>query len=85
MTTTYTHDLRPKFRAQDIACMTPRGVHLDDAAWMCDPAAGHGFADHGNARRVYNALSRGVMPPDSAWPQPCLDTYDAWMAAGFQV
>lgn len=85
MATTYAHDLRPKFRDQDIACMKPRGVHLDDPVWMCAPGAGHGFADHANARRVYAALSAGDMPPDAAWPQDWLDTYQAWITDGFQA
>lgn len=85
MATTYTHDIRPKFRDQDIACMSPRGIHLDDPAWISDPATNGGFADHGNARRVHAALASGRMPPDGAWPQPWLDTYDAWMSDGFQI
>ncbi len=80
----YGGDLQPKMRPRDIDCMTPKGVAIGDAKWMCDPAAGHGFANHGNARLVYAALSRGVMPPDGAWPQDWLDTYQAWMDAGFQ-
>jgi hypothetical protein len=64
--------------------MTPRGVHLADATWMCAPAAGGGFPDHGNARRVFDVLSNGIMPPDEQWSQDWLDTYQAWMDGGFQ-
>ena len=64
MATTYAKDIRPLFRPQDIACMSRAGVRLGDAAWMCDPAGNNGFADHGNARHVYAALEKGVMPPD---------------------
>src|SRR4051794_32275379 len=81
---TYSVDIRPKFRPQDIACMTPKGVHLADPQWMCDPGGGSEFSDHGNARRAYAALSQGFMPPDGAWPQDWLDTYSDWMTGGFQ-
>jgi len=85
MTVTYADDIRPKFRDQDIACMRGRHVLLADSTWMCDPAAGHGFPDHANARRVFGALSRniGFMPPDGKWSQDWLDTFQAWMDGGF--
>ena len=50
---------------------------------MCDPAAGNGYPDHGNARRVYSALARGVMPPNRRWPQDWLDIFQSWMTDGF--
>ena len=84
MAITFLHDIRPKFRDQDIACMLRATVLLGDAGWMCDPAPNHGFADHGNARHVYAALKKGVMPPDKKWPQHWLDTFESWMAGGFQ-
>jgi hypothetical protein len=84
MATTCAKDIRPLFRAQDIACMSKAGVRLGDAAWMCEPAGNNGFADHGNARHVYAALERGVMPPDKKWLQQMLDTYKAWMTGGFE-
>ena len=80
----YANDIRPKFRVHDISCMTAKGVRLGDAHWMCDPSAGGGFDDHENARRVYAALSQGFMPPDGAWSQDWLVTYQSWMADGFQ-
>jgi hypothetical protein len=83
MATTYSKDIRPLFRPQDVTCMTKAGVRLGDAAWMCDPAGNHGFADHGNARHVYAALEKGVMPPDRKWSQQALDTYKTWMNVGF--
>jgi|EndMetStandDraft_5_1072996.scaffolds.fasta_scaffold752202_2 hypothetical protein len=85
MPVTYEHDIRPKFRTRDINCMTPRGYPIGDAQWMCDPAAGNDFADHGNARLVFSVLSAGQMPPDGTWSQDWLDTYQAWMAGGFQA
>ena len=83
MPRTYSKDIRPLFRPQDITCMSKAGVRFGDAAWMCDPAGNHGFADHGNARHVYAALEKGVMPPDKKWPQQALDTYKTWMNGGF--
>jgi hypothetical protein len=80
----YAQDILPKFRPQDIACMTARGVRLGDSQWMCDPSANHGFSDHGNARRVFAALSDGFMPPDVTWSQEWRDTYQRWMTDGFQ-
>src|SRR3954470_20742108 len=76
-------DIIALFRSGDIACMTRLGVKLDDADWMCDPAAGQGFSDHGNARSVFSALSGGSMPPDGAWPKSRLQTYEQWMRDGF--
>lgn len=81
---TYANDIRPKLGQGDINCMTPRGYAIGDAKWMCDAAATHGFDDHGNARVVFDALSQGAMPPDGAWPQEWLDTYQCWMTDGFQ-
>jgi hypothetical protein len=83
-TTGYAEDIQPMFRPGDITCMTRRGVRIGDAQWMCDPAANHGFNDHGNARRVHAALSDGFMPPDGQWSQDWLDIYSKWMTDGFQ-
>lgn len=84
MPKTYADDIRPKIRQKDVNCMTPRGYAIGDVEWMCDAAASHGFDDHGNARTVFDQLSQGFMPPDGAWPQDWLDTYQAWMTDGFQ-
>lgn len=81
---TYTDDILPMFRPQDVTCMTPQGVKIGDVTWMCDPAGNHGFPDHGNARRVFAALHRGFMPPDGQWSQQWLDTYQSWMDGGFE-
>ncbi len=83
MATTFTSNVLPLFRSGDIACMTPMGVKLGDADWMCDPGPAHGFPDHGNARIVFAALSRRSMPPDHPWPPSQLDAYDQWMRDGF--
>jgi hypothetical protein len=79
----FAKDIARKFRSSDIGCMAPKGVLLGNAQWMCDAAAGHGFDDHANARRVYAALEDGVMPPDHEWPEEWLDTYRRWMEDGF--
>jgi len=84
MTTSYGTDILPMFRPGDIACMSPKGVRLGDASWMCDPAADDDFADYANARRVFAALSSGFMPPGHKWSQDRLDTYSSWISDGFQ-
>lgn len=81
---TYAVDIRPKFRAQDVACMTPRHMLIGESDWMCDAAAGFGFPDHGNARHVFQRISNGSMPPDGRWSQAWMDTYQGWMTGGFQ-
>jgi hypothetical protein len=83
MTMSFATDILRLFRPGDIGCMAPRGVFIGSAEWMCDPAAGGGYPDHGNARRVYSALARGVMPPGQKWPQDRLDTFQSWMTDGF--
>jgi hypothetical protein len=83
MTTSFAQDILPKFRPGDIGCMAPKGIRIGNAQWMCDPSANGGFADHGNARRVYAALAQGFMPPGQKWPQDWLDAYERWMTDGF--
>jgi hypothetical protein len=83
MDLSFDSDIRPKFRDGDVVCMGRSQVNLSDATWMCDPRGGASFADHANARRVYSALSRGIMPPDEPWSSEWLATYRAWMNLGF--
>ena len=83
MTVTFKDDVAPLFRPQDLACMIRSGVDLGSAQWMCDPAPAFGFADHGNARKVFGAVSKGVMPPDAPWPAASIATYQSWMSGGF--
>jgi hypothetical protein len=85
MTISFATDVLPLFRTADINCMAARGVQLGATNWMCDPAAKFGFPDHGNARRVFSALSRGVMPPNGAWSPDRLVIYQQWMSDGFNV
>lgn len=84
MAVSFARQILPMFRPGDIACMAPKGIRLGDTAWMCDPAADQGFDDHGNARRVFAALSAGFMPPGQQWPQASLDLFSGWMTEGFQ-
>jgi hypothetical protein len=83
MAASFATDILPLFKPGDIGCMAPRGVLIGSAEWMCDPAAGDGFADHGNARRVHSALTRGIMPPNRPWPQQSVEIFEGWMADGF--
>jgi hypothetical protein len=85
MPTSFANDIAPLFRPKDTNCMAAHGVQLGIATWMCDPTARFGFPDYGNARRVFSALSRGVMPPDGAWPPDQLAVYRQWMDEGFNV
>jgi hypothetical protein len=84
MATTYAADIRPLFRGQDLACMVPHGILLNQAAWMCEPAPQFGYEDHGNARLVQERLASGAMPPDAPWAADQLATYQRWMDDGFQ-
>lgn len=81
--TQFGQDVLPLFRASDIGCMAPRGILLGSSDWMCDPAASDDYPDHGNARRVFAALSAGIMPPNGKWPQSRLDVFQRWMNDGF--
>ena len=83
MATTYANDIHPLFRPGDITCMARHGAKLGDSSWMCDAAASHGFADHGNARMVFSRLSNGTMPPDGAWPKYKIDICSQWITDGF--
>jgi len=42
----YKTDILPLFRAKDIACMTPRGILLNDYAYMSQPANAQNVLDH---------------------------------------
>lgn len=72
-TLTYSVDIKLLFRAGDIACMDPRGVELDNSAWMCTPT---------NAQKVYHALYAGFMPPDGAWSPDKVALFKQWMDQG---
>jgi hypothetical protein len=74
MALSFATDICPLFRHEDIECMKPSGVDLDDPAWMCVPA---------NAQSVYREVSGGTMPPDEAWPADRVSLFKRWMDAGF--
>lgn len=69
-------DIRPLFREEDIDCMRPFGVELDDPAWMCVP---------GNAQSVYDCVANGSMPPGEPWPADRVAVFKSWMDAGRPV
>jgi len=73
MALSFKTDIRPLFREGDVECMTPAGVLLDDAAWMCVAA---------NAQLVYGAVSSGTMPPDAPWTAEQVGLFKKWMDAG---
>lgn len=83
MPVTYAQDIQPKIRPKDIRCMTARGYLIGDSQWMCDPAPGNGFGDHGNARLVHSVLSEGRMPPDAPWPPDWIAAYQSWIDGSF--
>jgi hypothetical protein len=74
MALSFATDIRPLFRDEDIECMKPSGIDLDDPAWMCVPA---------NAQSVYREVSGGTMPPDEAWSADRVSLFKRWMDAGF--
>jgi hypothetical protein len=76
MTLTFTKDIRPLFTDEDVECMGPMAVPLDDAAWMCVRA---------NAESVYGVLADGSMPPGNPWPADRVALFKAWMDAGCPV
>jgi hypothetical protein len=73
MALSFATDIRPRFRAGDVACMKNAGVALDDPAWMCVAK---------NAQLVYDAVSGGTMPPDEPWAEDRVALFKQWMDAG---
>jgi hypothetical protein len=84
MAADFAKEILPSFRSGDITCMASKGIRLGDAQWMCDLPGNHGFYDHGNARRVYSALSAGFMPPGKKWSHHQLKISSTWITDGFQ-
>jgi hypothetical protein len=74
MALSFATDIRPLFRDEDIQCMGPSGVRLDDLGWMSVPA---------NAQSVYEQVSAGTMPPDEPWPAGHISLFKKWMDAGY--
>ena len=73
MALSFATDIRPLFRYEDVECMGPMGIALDDPAWMCVRA---------NAESVYSVLADGSMPPGEPWPADRVTLFKTWMEAG---
>lgn len=89
MAVSFAVDILPLFRSIDIQHMGRRGVHLDQFAYMSDPARDGTYADHANGRAVYCYLTGDCtprMPPGGPfWSPAQLELYDQWMTDGFQA
>lgn len=86
--TSYAKDIRPLFNAHDLACMGRKGVKLDNYAWMSDPAAGDGYPDHANGRKVFDFVrpdgNEPRMPMGGPyWDDDQVGLYQQWMDGGF--
>jgi len=77
----FANDIKPLFRAVDISHMKPKGVKLDDYAYMSNPD---------NAKRVLAALSPrngqpASMPPGGPyWTPDQLRLFAQWQEGGYQ-
>jgi hypothetical protein len=82
----FSTDIRPKFRATDVACMARRQVELDDYAYMSDPSADATYADHAHARHVLARLSGTETPRmplnGPYWSDDDLKTLSDWIEEG---
>ena len=72
MALSFATDIRPLFRDEDLECMKPMGIDLDDPAWMCVPA---------NAQSVYGVVAYGSMPLGEPWPEERVSLFkkSGWM------
>jgi len=70
----YAADIRPLFRAKDIASMKKNG-HFDLSLYS-DVAA--------KAIDILGQLEKGGMPCDGAWPQSDVDKFKQWIKDGKQ-
>jgi hypothetical protein len=66
MAKSFATDILPMFKPGDIGCMAPRGILIGSADWMCDPTAGNGYPDHGNARSFGVVARRDAAQPQMA-------------------
>jgi hypothetical protein len=77
----FANDIKPLFRAIDIAHMKPFGVELNNYAYMSNPD---------NANSVLANLSRHngeppSMPPGGPyWTEDQLDLFTQWQEEGYQ-
>jgi hypothetical protein len=83
--TSFARDIKPLFRAIDVAHMKPMGVELDDYNYMSDPTN-----NHQNAERVQETLSPQngdppTMPPGGPyWTPDQLTLFKKWRSDGYQ-
>jgi hypothetical protein len=76
----FARDIKPMFRAIDVAHMKPKVV-LDDYAYMSD-----GSGDHAHAKAVLDVLKNKTMPPGGPfWTPDQLDLFAKWMADGYKA
>ena len=81
----FANDIKPLFRAVDIAHMNVHGVKLDDYHYMSDPAN-----NYGNAQSVQDSVSpRGANPPGMPpggpyWTADRLALFAKWRSDGYQ-
>lgn len=79
MAVSFNTDILPLFTAKDIEHMNHVGVSLDDYAYMSEP-------DH--ARRVYETVSTGAMPPSDSgeppWSEERVQLFKTWVDGGYQ-
>lgn len=83
----YFADILPLMEGS-VGCMRARNWPLDDLDFMCDPAPGPGFDDHGHARKTYARLSttniaRKMPQGGPYWTDAQLALYRQWMEEGF--
>lgn len=83
----YIEDIYPMYR-EWADCMIDRHWYLDRSDFMCDPAPGSSFPDHGHARRTYAKLTHpnpiARMPPGGPYlSEEQLAKYRQWMDEGF--
>jgi hypothetical protein len=77
----FARDIKPLFRAIDVAHMKPMGVVLDDYAYMSDVAG-----DHANAKAVLDVLKNKRMPPGGPfWTPDQLNLFAKWMSDGYKA
>ncbi len=81
-------DVSRLFGEGDLRCMGPRGVALDDFAYMADAAGDMDHPDHANARHVLARLKGDEVPRmpfhAPAWPDDKIATFEKWISDGFQ-
>jgi hypothetical protein len=86
--TSFSADVLPLFKTEQINCMSNQGVFLDDYGYMSDAASDPIYPDHANARHVYARLqgSEGRrMPPNGPyWTGEMLARFKSWMDGEFQ-